>query len=48
VHDEIVAEVPANEAGRLDEFIAEMSNVPAWAEGLPVAVEGWEGLRFRK
>ena len=47
VHDEIVLEVP--------EFVTQeeigvvmRSAVPAWAEGLPVASESWEGKRYRK
>ncbi len=47
VHDEIVSEVPERR-GSLNEFCDIMATVPKWAEGLPLNVEGWEGLRFRK
>jgi DNA polymerase len=47
VHDEIVAEV-RHDFGSLDEFVALMSAAPTWAEGCPIAAEGWEGARFRK
>jgi DNA polymerase bacteriophage-type len=47
VHDEIVAEVAkgAKVSGQFEQLMAE---VPAWAEGLPIAVEGWTGRRFQK
>jgi DNA polymerase len=47
VHDEIVADVPS-ERGTLEEFVRLIKVKPHWAEGLPVAAEGWEGLRYRK
>lgn len=47
VHDEILAEMP-NGHGSLAQFMLLMSQVPAWANGLPVAVAGWEGGRYRK
>lgn len=47
VHDEIIADVPEGH-GSLEEFEALMAHVPAWARGVPVEVEGWEGERWRK
>lgn len=46
VHDEIVAEDEPNR--ELAEYLAIMSIRPSWAKGLPVAVEGWSGSRYRK
>jgi DNA polymerase len=47
VHDEVVGERSAD-TGHLDEFISIMSEVPAWAKGLPIKVEGWSEKRYRK
>jgi DNA polymerase len=49
VHDEIVTEAP-EAAGdfALSLVETEMRQVPAWAAGLPIAVEGWRGKRYRK
>jgi DNA polymerase len=47
VHDEVVCEVP-DEHGSLEEFLDLMRVCPRWAEGLPVAAEGWTGQRYRK
>jgi DNA polymerase len=47
VHDEIVAEVPES-FGDLDEFKRIIVEVPAWAEGLPVAAKARNGQRFAK
>lgn len=47
VHDEIVSEVPL-EYGSTEEFEKIMAEVPSWGQGLPIAVEGWEGKRFQK
>lgn len=47
VHDEIIAEVPDGH-GSLDEMVAIMCDKPAWAEGLPVAADGFESVRYRK
>lgn len=45
VHDEILAE---SEAGDIEQFNALMAECPEWANGLPVAVEGWTGPRYKK
>jgi DNA polymerase len=47
VHDEVVAE-PAIDAGSIEEFERLMTQLPAWAEGLPVAAEAWAGPRYKK
>ena len=47
VHDEIVADTRISH-GSLDEFNALMCDLPVWAKGLPVAVEGYESQRYRK
>lgn len=49
VHDEIVAEVSAtNPQAPLAEYLKLMQVSPSWAKGLPIAVEGWSGVRYRK
>jgi DNA polymerase len=47
VHDEIVAEVPDG-FGSVEEFQQLITQVPAWAEGLPVAAKVRDGPRFAK
>lgn len=47
VHDEVVCEVDEGTKS-LDEFLAIMRSAPDWAEGLPIAAEGWAGRRYRK
>ena len=49
VHDETVAEVPADGAkAALKAMMKAMKELPAWAEGLPIAVKGYEADRYRK
>lgn len=45
VHDEIVTET---KDGQLNDFLNLMRIPPPWAPGLPIAVEGWTGVRYRK
>lgn len=46
VHDEIIAEGPPGLPVQMfEDLVAEN---PAWAEGCPVAAEGWSGARYRK
>ncbi len=49
VHDEVVLEVDAT-AGEdtLKRVEAIMAETPTWANGLPLAAEGWRGPRYRK
>lgn len=46
VHDEVVSEVVSEEEH--ERAVALMSEAPAWAKGLPVAVEGFVACRYRK
>jgi DNA polymerase len=47
VHDELVAEAPMG-TGDVKEFEALTAVVPKWAAGMPIAAEGWRGMRYRK
>ena len=47
VHDEILAEVPHDEGSQM-KFQKLMTVLPEWVSGLPVAVAGWRGQRYRK
>lgn len=47
VHDEIISEVPAGTV-TAQEYAAEMSVLPAWAAGLPVAAAGEVSWRYGK
>ncbi len=46
VHDEIVAE--ADERGDIREFERLVAECPEWADGCPIAVEGFTAFRYRK
>jgi DNA polymerase len=46
-HDEACAEMPIGE-GSLEEFKRLLIEVPAWAQGLPVAAKAFECTRFKK
>lgn len=47
VHDELLGERNKGK-GNLRLFCELMAELPPWAEGCPVAVEGWTGTRYRK
>ena len=47
VHDEIICE-PAGVGPTLDEFIELMTQMPEWAEGLPINADGFKAARYRK
>lgn len=47
VHDEIVCEVRKN-FGSVEELENLVSQVPNWATDLPIAAEGWRGVRYKK
>lgn len=47
VHDEDVTEVDEG-YGSLEEFLGIMAQVPPWAKGCPIGVDGWEGKRYKK
>ena len=49
VHDELVAHILKQDADRLYKIICDtMTEVPIWATGMPIDVEGWIGPRFKK
>lgn len=47
VHDEILG-LSKKGFGSIEEFVKLMEQVPKWAEGFPIKVEGWRGDRYRK
>ena len=47
VHDEVCSEAKLGTRD-LEEYLAIASEVPDWAAGMPIAVAGWKGERFRK
>jgi DNA polymerase bacteriophage-type len=49
VHDEIVTENPDTPDGLgLEDLVWCMSQVPAWAPGLPLEAKGWSGYYYKK
>lgn len=46
VHDEAVTSGSKEEPIETLEFL--MCDLPAWANGLPIAAEGWKGVRYKK
>jgi len=48
VHDEILAEVNDSDDRALEEFEGLMVEVPDWAIGCPINVEGYIGKRYKK
>lgn len=48
VHDELVCEVPDTTQYNKQLIEQLMCVLPQWANGLPIAAEGWEGYRFKK
>lgn len=47
-HDEIITLVPDGSPLGLPQLIAAMTAPISWADGLPLAAEGWEGECYRK
>ena len=47
IYDEILSEQDKDKAS-LDEMISILTDVPDWAQGLPLKAEGWTGKRYRK
>jgi DNA polymerase len=48
VHDEAGSIVPNDSDITVDAYDRIMERKPAWAAGLPLAAEGWEGTRYKK
>lgn len=48
VHDEVVTETPDELKYSVDNLSALLSRQPAWAEGLPLAADGFSDYRYRK
>lgn len=47
VHDEVIAEAEVGQ-GTVHEFEQRLTTLPPWADGCPIAAEGWAGTRYRK
>ena len=51
VHDELVTEVPTSSMDVNDfkaRLVEVMTELPPWAEGLPVEADSWSGIRYQK
>lgn len=48
VHDEVIAEAPDTAEYSLADMAQIMTELPRWAEGLPLAAAGFESYRYRK
>jgi len=48
VHDELVCEVPDTDEYSVHHLEAIMATVPPWAEGIPLAAEGFEDYAYHK
>ena len=49
VHDEVVVEMPERHAKIYEpDVFDKVKQSPTWCPGLPIAVEGWRGRRYRK
>jgi DNA polymerase len=48
IHDELVTEPLDSGQWTSDRLSSLMSAVPPWAQGLPLAAEGYEAQRYRK
>jgi len=46
-YDECASEVPV-QWECLDDYVELMKRVPNWAAGIPINVDGWEGMRYAK
>ncbi len=47
IHDEFLSLMPYGK-GSVEEMVSIIRQTPAWATGLPIDGEGWEGPRFKK
>ena len=48
VHDEAITEAPDTPEYSLEGMSKEMTTLPDWAMGLPLAVAGYEAYRYKK
>lgn len=48
VHDEIICETPLARGATVQDLVNCMTNIPAWAEGLPLSAKGFETDRYYK